>query len=729
MTNNIPSSSVNPMISLYQNKQVVFANSIFTCNYNLGSDLILIDLSYYSLPVNSTATYEIITNINIYNNSFFNNAALSIITVTMNQDCLNINIDNNTFDANAGSGNLLQLTYTGTLPAVCIYGGDIQENDGGNQIISIPPRQLNITNLMFHNNYQAIVINVNNLANLYLNNLIFKNNGQFLDSNIITTAKIKTYPGAYLFLDIKSIPVACINLITLSSIYSLEFISNTFTSNYCALLSITSMHNLLIFDSLTIENNKISSASDFITISSSISTALNNLTFINNTSTNPNNQILSLALTSASGNYTITNNYFYNCSNGIKANSIDNLIISNLTVSNDQAQVYSSLYIIAGISSTLSIMDSNFTNSNSTVILISSDLIGSNLDLQANNLLFSNNNSTESLINIDNKVTFSIASSINNSIFTYNSARILTLQSSGGLLSFNDCYFGNNTFLIGTIAEMTEDANLKMKDCIIEYKKGEYLTYLLTNTNSSVLETINCNFSNNQGAIVYSSMTTYRDFNSIFSKNAAGTHSLIFISGTSSAILTNTSILSNNMTSNGPLYITEGSSAEIISSTFDNNTVAAKGGAIFSDQNSIFIIKNSIFTLNSATQGSAIYLQHSTSLSEIHDSSFLQNSASSTGCISSLNAFLLINSSYFSNNTGSYNSAIEILYYSTVNIQNTTFNNHSGEAAHLDVDENCKGYVNNSYFNNSYSLTGCSVAKAYQGTMIIENSLIENADS
>ena len=282
MTNNIPSSSVNPMISLYQNKQVVFANSIFTCNYNLGSDLILIDLSYYSLPVNSTATYEIITNINIYNNSFFNNAALSIITVTMNQDCLNINIDNNTFDANAGSGNLLQLTYTGTLPAVCIYGGDIQENDGGNQIISIPPRQLNITNLMFHNNYQAIVINVNNLANLYLNNLIFKNNGQFLDSNIITTAKIKTYPGAYLFLDIKSIPVACINLITLSSIYSLEFISNTFTSNYCALLSITSMHNLLIFDSLTIENNKISSASDFITISSSISTALNNLTFINN---------------------------------------------------------------------------------------------------------------------------------------------------------------------------------------------------------------------------------------------------------------------------------------------------------------------------------------------------------------------------------------------------------------------------------------------------------------
>ena len=90
---------------------------------------------------------------------------------------------------------------------------------------------------------------------------------------------------------------------------------------------------------------------------------------------------------------------------------------------------------------------------------------------------------------------------------------------------------------------------------------------------------------------------------------------------------------------------------------------------------------------------------------------------------------LQINSSILSNNTASYNSAIEILYYSRITIDNTTFNNHYGVAAHIDIDENCVGYINNSHFNNSYSSTGCSVAKVYQGIMLIENSHLENANS
>ena len=198
---NIIGISNSPLIKLYQNDIIHLENLIFTCNYILASEVILIDQTNLIMPINISATYQIATNIYIYNNSFFNNTSISLITITMNQDCQNINIDNNIFNTNIGSRNLLQLTYTNFLPFICIYGVNITTNLIRNQTIYIPPRSINITNSIFINNYQNTLININNLANLYLYNLSLNNNGNYLDSNTITTTKIAEYPNAYLSLN------------------------------------------------------------------------------------------------------------------------------------------------------------------------------------------------------------------------------------------------------------------------------------------------------------------------------------------------------------------------------------------------------------------------------------------------------------------------------------------------------------------------------------------------
>ena len=70
--------------------------------------------------------------------------------------------------------------------------------------------------------------------------------------------------------------------------------------------------------------------------------------------------------------YTLNDIYFYNCSNGIKANEISNLIVNNLTVIKAQSQIYSALYLIGATLSTLFISNSHFIKNKSTIISITS---------------------------------------------------------------------------------------------------------------------------------------------------------------------------------------------------------------------------------------------------------------------------------------------------------------------------------------------------------------------
>ena len=727
--NNINGASSNPLIFLNGVDSINLENLVFTNTFILASEIIFIDQTSLNLPINSPVIYQTITNIKIFKNKFFNNTSTSAIKISMSNFCQNINIDYNQFNKCLGSENLIQLMYTGSLTTGCIYGDYIKKTNGSNQLVYIPPSRVNITNTIFINNYYSTLLNINNLANIYLRNLTFENNGNALDPNTITIAQLKLYKDVYLSNNIQSYSIEYTNLVTLSSIYSLEFSLNNFTNNIGSLLSVISIYSLMTFNSSIFQYNTISSSADFITISTNASVDLNDLTFLNNTSIFSDNQMLSLTPANSPGNYTISNSYIYACLNGIKANSIATFSISNLTVNNSQAQVYSALYFIGPSSANLSISNSNFIENNSTIISLNSGLSGSNTILQATDLLFLRNTGNNRLITVDAKFIFSDISFINNTNFTNNSAGILLLQNLDGILYINNSYYGYNNYPQGTIAFIVGEAQVELNKCTIEYNTGTYIAYLSTNTNSSLLKTKNCILRYNQGTIIFTSTSNYKDFNSLFINNVAGPTSLIFISGMASAVLRNTSIISNTMSSNGAIVLSQESLGEIISSTFANNSVKNKGGAIFSDQNSLLIVTDSIFISNSAHQGSAIYIQHSSYLSIIQSSSFFQNSATSTGCISTLEANLLINSSILSNNTASYNSAIEILYYSEIIIENTTFSNHSGVAAHLAIDENCVGIIRNCYFNNSYSSTGCSVAKAYQGKMIIENSHVENANS
>ena len=368
---NIATMRNSPLIFLSDIYVIEMEDLVFTCNYISLSSIIEIQQNFLNMPINNSESYQIATDISLYNNSFINNTSISVLTIPISSICQSININYNIFESNLGSGNLINIYYSNTLSTLCIYGGNITVTDISNPI-TIPGKSINITNSIFINNYQSTLLNINNIPNLNLLNISYENNGNILDTNLLTIKQIKTYPNAYLSLNIISSSITCISLITLSSIYSLQITLWLMDNNNCTLLSLTSIYNSISFNSSSFSNNKLYTSADFITISSNISTVLANLTFTNNTVFNANNQMLSLIQENNEIHYTLNDIYFYNCSNGIKANEISNLIVNNLTVIKAQSQIYSALYLIGATLSTLFISNSHFIKNKSTIISITS---------------------------------------------------------------------------------------------------------------------------------------------------------------------------------------------------------------------------------------------------------------------------------------------------------------------------------------------------------------------
>ena len=193
--------------------------------------------------------------------------------------------------------------------------------------------------------------------------------------------------------------------------------------------------------------------------------------------------------------------------------------------------------------------------------------------------------------------------------------------------------------------------------------------------------------------------------------------------------LRQTTVQNNLAIGNGIIFISIISYMSIISSTFSLNSVTVRGGVIFSDQDSIFQIFQSAFLNNSAVQGSAIYSQHCSKVSQITASTFAENTAVSSGCITSLESFISIDSSTICNNTAPERPAIEIIYYSQIIISNSIMKLHSGIASHIYVEESSVATVTNSVFSDSVSNFGYSVFKIRDSIFSCSNCSITNADS
>ena len=379
--------------------------------------------------------------------------------------------------------------------------------------------------------------------------------------------------------------------------------------------------------------------------------------------------------------------------------------------------------------STLSITGSNFTNSSCTSVKVYSTATSSTINLLISTSYFSLITSLQGVIFMDPTATPSSTCAIKSCTFVGNPTTGVMVQSNSGFLNISNSIFANASSGAGIVAKVSGSTAVVIDSSLITNNSGSSILYVISETNSSSMTTHNCLFTNNNGTLVKVSYSVYVDSYSCFMNNTVLGNSIFYITDSATVTLTSVNVQSNQVNSNGLIFLTVSSILAITSSSFSSNSGSLKGGVLFSDQDSIFKITDTVFLNNSAIQGSAIYTQHCSYYSLIVGSTFKQNSAASSGCITTLESSISIDSSTICNNTAPANPAIEIIYYSELFVTNSQLCQHSGVGSHIYLEENSMATVLSSTFSNSYSTAGYSVFKIRDSLFTCGNCTITGAST
>lgn len=699
-------------------------SSNFNYNYS-GKDLIYIDQTSLKMSIDLVGTYQTSTNIDIQYVVFSQNTANSMIYIEYNKECQNIELANNVFELNFGDESLITISYDADLDDLCINGGTQNIQSTGISLY-FPPRFINFIATTFENCFAVKLFSIQKGSTVTASGLTITSNGEYFDFNSITILGFKNYEAAYLTESTKETNIQCTSLFSLNSVSKVVFIGNTMNDNSCSLIMLSDVKVSLVLSDSIFHNNEISGVSGLIKLQSQVSTEISNLDFQNNVLSNGVGAII--LTQSGSEIYTISNCYFYNCTQAIDGNSLKSLILNNIQVENSLISQYSALSF-TGASGTafLSISDSTFTIASSSVLEISSDF-NSEIDLQLTNCIFSWLTSASGIIIFDTSMQLSSGSLISNCEFSDSSGISLNVKSSSGTLQVSNTIFENFSSGSGIVAKVTGDSTVSFTDCMIRNNTGTSLIYLFTDGNIVSADSENCAFTDNVAAVVMVAGAIFSDSGSSFTSNSALSMSIFYVTNQGKLTLSGSSLVKNTVAVNGVIYITVYSSLEISDSTFTSNSAMNKGGVLFIDQDSDFTITRSIFSSNSASQGSVLFTQHCSIFSTFSNCLFENNIAYLSGCITALESSISIEFSIFTGNTAPSKPNIEAIYMSYMLISNSDFSNHEGLGAHISA-ESSRVTVSNSAFSDSYSEVSGSVIYTSDSVFECDYCTITNTES
>ena len=722
---NIFNQQTSNFVTLASFYQLILANCTFEYNLVLYI-MISLDQTNLAMTVDSDATYQKATNLYMYNNTFKQNTANYLVDMVVKSECQNINLTNNTFDTNYVHSYLVYIEYELNMDSSCITGGN-EAVPGSTQSVYVGPRHINITNSNFTGNFAMNLVYVVGFANALMSDLIVNMNGYSFDPNLFTFAAIKANPDSYLSLYF-TMPVvtSCVVLLSYTTITNFAFTSNSFHENSCPLLSLSSIKGSLTTTNSLFWDNTNSLNSAFISISSETAVCISGLGFWNNTFSNQEVGILSLSQQSVIA-FTISDSYFYNCSEAINTQTISSLSLSNINVFDSKSSQFALLSFSGTGASSLSISNVNVTTSACASIGLTSTGGSSSINLQVTQSYFSWINTPQGIVFTYPSAIMATSSVISDTSFVNNTAAAVMLQSGGGVLEISNSIFSDCSSVSGIVAKVSGSTDLLISSSTIENNSGTNLLYVVSETNSSIVTTSSCVFKNNSATLVKVSFGVYTDLSSTFQNNTSTSNSLIFITDSSTVTLKASSFLNNTVEGDGLIMLTVTSTMYVISSSFSFNSASVRGGVLFSDQNSVFVISNSRFISNTAAQGSAIYSQHCSSPGLIVGSTFQYNEAWSSGCITTLESLVSIDSTVMSNNLAPTNPCIEIIYYSGLVVNNSVISLHSGIAAHISVNGMSTATVTNSAFSDSKSLSRFSIFNIRDSTFTCKNCTFSNA--
>lgn len=339
------------------------------------------------------------------------------------------------------------------------------------------------------------------------------------------------------------------------------------------------------------------------------------------------------------------------------SNNINTIIILDGTIQESNIYINSSIYSL-----------NSLTIKGSASSVIDANNEGNIFNIQGNTY---KNGFTITLENIDFINSYSVYATIANQKAT---------------LTINNCNFYDNYGETGGVIENYYSATTTITNSNFYNNKGESGIIYNNNGNNiakyyNTVNVINCTFFNN-------SATDGAVFNNIATADAVCTLNI-----------NNSTFINNQATQMGGV---------ILSQTFQSNS-SSKATVIVN-------IDNSTFIGNTANSGGVIYASGSSTVT-INNSSFVNNSATgqydattpsagSGGGIYSYGASVIIDNSYFENNTASNGGAIFNDYANDIQITNSTFianEAKNGGALYMYTNQvyGHESYVENSTFKNN----------------------------
>ncbi len=226
---------------------------------------------------------------------------------------------------------------------------------------------------------------------------------------------------------------------------------------------------------------------------------------------------------------------------------------------------------------------------------------------------------------------------------------------------------------------------------------------------------LNSTFINNTatidgGAIQAVVSNNFKADNNLFIKNYAKETGGAILLGSKSttkmiAYITNSQFINNTASINGGGINVFMITGIIENNTFDNNTATTNGGAINIESGDAYNITNNNFTNNTATsRGGAIYLTGSTYTAIINFCNFEKNYASDVGGgIANFNSKTNITNSNFTNNTATRGGGLACVANNNY-VYNSKFTNNYAAANGGGIFwNNAYGTISNSILNNNFA--------------------------
>ncbi|CAG9320353.1 unnamed protein product [Blepharisma stoltei] len=754
VNNNDPELSKNAMFTFNQILNFTLLNSIFEYNFNYDG-FFYINQYQMDMPLkidnNSQPIYENLINIRIENVLFQNNSASrsSFLILQYNKDLQNILINNCTFLNNFSEDDgVIRISYKGNLIQEFISGDwAIITLDSGKKLkVVYPPKTIIFKYLNFtKNSFGGQGIFLSSLPNLSILNSTWNTNGDNLneDINTVTINYLKSLGYLYINSSVVSSLPSCYSVISTASINNFIFDYNTIYKSYCAknnagLILSSCINQTVVQNSFFIENQ---SSGNSIALAATMSTALilRNLTFKDNSFYNGiGNSVASLSSSTSKSSFIFKNCSFIGGETSLSANSVQNLIVEDCIIDSVTSSLYSTLIFYGRnwINSTISFKNCEIKNNNPDLghISFTSTETVSSISVYMSDMTFSNNIGGKNIIFIDKMIILDSSSQIIYSNFTNNEATSIYARMQSGILTIDSCIFDSNSASYAAVLNIDHPtpAETHFSNSKIISNRGSNILYINGNSDITQLSTSYLYFYNNTNNAAIIAKGKWIDEYSYFYQNSAIQGGSLIIKDKSAVSLKNTVFKENFANSDGgAIYMSGASNITCDNCTIFNNTSNHDGGGLAIEQNSIFIFNNSVFSKNQCElRGSAISILNSEiSYSYLINTEISYNNAGSFASILSDSGFFsLINCSVF-NNIGITNSGI-FMIYSTCNISETSFSNHTG-ASGSDISINIESslFIYNSDFYNSHSISSGGSISITDGSLVCENCNFKNTKS